>query len=319
MIVRDLVQEYTVKNNARFLRLGMSPDGVYTARILTPGGERELSDRNLKRLEQLIKLKYNLSMPAGYRLGESVITETSGYSLSGSYTDDLVISKIWLAHELAKVLKEAGVDSVPAAYVLGSWYGNQSIILRKMGVPIDQIINVERNPQWSKTGQQIQQAMGIGGIKNWAIDANRVSFRRLGSPGVVINTSTNDMPDHGWFDHIPQGTLVVLQGRDKEPPGAEHNYKSPEEILELYPLDNILYQGTRHLQDPETDYDRHMVIGIKGPNQLRELTFMGMSQCTKDCSGHKAGYAWSKQRGGAHAASWSPSFNKGAEIAAAGY
>jgi hypothetical protein len=53
--------------------------------------------------------------------------------------------------------------------------------------------------------------------------------------------------------------------------------------------------------------------------KLDELSFMGMSQCTKDCSGHEAGYAWSKQRGGANAASWSPSFNKGAAIAAAGY
>jgi hypothetical protein len=318
MIVQDLV-EYTVKQNSRFLRLGMSPDGVYTARILTPAGEREIQDRDLKRLEQIVKLKYNLELPAGYRLGESVIAETSGYSLSGSYTDDLVISKIWLAHELARVLKQAGIDSVPAAYVLGSWYGNMSTILRKMGVPIDTIIDVEQNREWSKQGQKIQQAMGVEGVKSMAADANRIDFRKLADPGLVINTSTNDMPDHGWFDHIPEGTIVVLQGRDQEPPGAEHNYKSPEEILELYPLDKVLYQGTRHLQDPETDYDRHMIIGIKGPNQLRELTFMGMSQCTKDCSGHRAGYAWSKQRGGAHAASWSPSFNKGAEIAAAGY
>lgn len=53
--------------------------------------------------------------------------------------------------------------------------------------------------------------------------------------------------------------------------------------------------------------------------QLDELDFMGMSQCTKDCSGHEAGYAWSKAHGGASAASWSPSFNKGAEIASLGY
>ena len=125
MRANEFVQEYTVKQNSRFLRLGMSPDGVYTARILTPAGEREIQDRDLKRLEQTVKLKYNLELPAGYRLGEE--------------------------------------------------------------------------------------------------------------------------------------------------------------------------------------------------QQLDELDFMGMSQCTKDCSGHRAGYAWSKQRGGAHAASWSPSFNKGAEIAAAGY
>lgn len=52
--------------------------------------------------------------------------------------------------------------------------------------------------------------------------------------------------------------------------------------------------------------------------QLDELTFMGMSPCTKDCSGHRAGYEWSKRRGRANAASWSDSFNRGAAIAASG-
>lgn len=53
--------------------------------------------------------------------------------------------------------------------------------------------------------------------------------------------------------------------------------------------------------------------------QLDELMFMGMSPCTKDCSGHAAGYQWSKDRGGVHSASWSDSFNRGAAIAAGGY
>ena len=52
--------------------------------------------------------------------------------------------------------------------------------------------------------------------------------------------------------------------------------------------------------------------------QLNELTFMG-SQCTKDCSGHRAGYNWSVARGRKSAASWSNSFNKGAELAATGH
>ena len=124
MRANEFVSEYTAKQNNRFLRLNMDTNGVYTARILAPGGEVQVRDNNLKRLEQIVKLKYNLELPAGCRLGEE---------------------------------------------------------------------------------------------------------------------------------------------------------------------------------------------------QLDELDFMGMSKCTKDCSGRRAGYAWSKQRGGAHAASWSPSFNKGAEIAAAGY
>ena len=47
---------------------------------------------------------------------------------------------------------------------------------------------------------------------------------------------------------------------------------------------------------------------------VTELSFMG-SQCTKDCSGHRAGYAWSQARGSVPAASSSASFNKGAAIA----
>lgn len=47
---------------------------------------------------------------------------------------------------------------------------------------------------------------------------------------------------------------------------------------------------------------------------LNERGFMG-SLCTKDCSGHRAGYAWSKARGGKRANSWSPSFNNGAALA----
>ena len=50
--------------------------------------------------------------------------------------------------------------------------------------------------------------------------------------------------------------------------------------------------------------------------QLAELQFRG-SECTKDCSGHRAGYEW-WQRNRRDPQSWSPSFNKGAAIAATG-
>lgn len=50
--------------------------------------------------------------------------------------------------------------------------------------------------------------------------------------------------------------------------------------------------------------------------QLDELSFLG-SPCTKDCSGHRAGYEWYKRKQRAPN-SWSPSFNKGAGLAAAG-
>lgn len=51
--------------------------------------------------------------------------------------------------------------------------------------------------------------------------------------------------------------------------------------------------------------------------QLNELMFKG-SQCTKDCSGHMAGYEWSIRKAGRVPNSHSPSFNKGAAIQRSG-
>ena len=49
-------------------------------------------------------------------------------------------------------------------------------------------------------------------------------------------------------------------------------------------------------------------------DELNELEFLG-SPCTKDCSGHRAGYAWSQSRGGQVAQSpFSPSFNTGSQL-----
>ena len=54
-----------------------------------------------------------------------------------------------------------------------------------------------------------------------------------------------------------------------------------------------------------------------GDQQLDELSFLG-SPCTKDCSGHRAGYNWSAKKGNVDAASWSDSFNRGAHLRATG-
>lgn len=49
---------------------------------------------------------------------------------------------------------------------------------------------------------------------------------------------------------------------------------------------------------------------------LTELTFGG-SRCTKDCSGHKAGYRWALRKGYASSSSKSPSFDAGSKIGSA--
>jgi len=64
--------------------------------------------------------------------------------------------------------------------------------------------------------------------------------------------------------------------------------------------------------------DSYIAFNHSDLSQLNELTFKG-SPCTKDCSGHRAGYDWSMRKGGVDAPSWSPSFNTGASLFKNGY
>jgi len=184
------------------------------------------------------------------------LDESSGYSLEGSFTPDLVFSKLWLIRELAKVAPK--VDTV---YALGSWYGNLALLLdRYPRVQARKVINVETNPGFLKGSKQLLDKHRVNNVEYMLKDANELDYRQLGTNGVVINTSLTDMPGTDWFKNIPAGTLVVLQARDHDP-GKQ--FAGPQDIEQEFPLNQVLYSGSLDLEDPETEYTRFMVIGIK--------------------------------------------------------
>ena len=107
---------------------------------------------------------------------------------------------------------------------------------------------------------------------------------------------------------------------DADDNGANFN---PESRAKLY--DRLVQRyskalGYRAFRADNGDIVIYELSRIKpgvAEEQLDELSFLG-SECTKDCSGHRAGYDWSKRKGLRQANSWSPSFNKGAGLAVAG-
>lgn len=84
-----------------------------------------------------------------------------------------------------------------------------------------------------------------------------------------------------------------------------------------------IYSLIKDLRDLGFEYDLtrpdHLVpitLDSVITDRLDELTFKG-SECTKDCSGHQAGYNWYIKKGRLPN-SHSSSFNKGAALRAAG-
>ena len=198
---------------------------------------------------------------------------------------------------------------------------------------------------WHGSRQKIpmlepRQSVDTGG----AVGSNQNAIYATSDPKIAIAMGlTTAGSDTGMFPNDPQmvlfsgkirkGEYVYLHklpfnGPDGKPQfvqgGNSREFHSipgvegikPIEIKEI-PVNkylNLIRKAT--LSDLKLR-KKYMKQGVK-EEQLDELTFMG-SQCTKDCSGHRAGYNWSVSKGRKSAASWSNSFNKGAELAATGH
>jgi len=176
------------------------------------------------------------------------LVEFSPLTMQGSFESGLILNKLWLLHQLQKIQ-----DQFSTIYILGSWYGNMSILLAKSQIQYNHIVNVDSDPRVVRGSQRIARAMGLDDrIEPMVQDANQLDYRQLDQDGLVINTSCHDMDNRGWFDHIPAGVLVALQSRDD----VDHD-------LSEYDLSQTLYQGQRSAQDPETDYRSVLRIGVK--------------------------------------------------------
>jgi hypothetical protein len=176
------------------------------------------------------------------------LLEFSPSTLQGSFESGLILNKLWLLHELRKIQ-----DQFSTIYILGSWYGNMSILLNRSGIQYDHIVNVDRDASVVRKAHRMAQILKIDDrIEPMIKDANRLDYRQLDEDGLVINTSCHDMENRGWFDHIPAGVLVALQSRD-----------DVDDDLSAYDLSRTLYQGSRSARDPETDYKSLLRIGVK--------------------------------------------------------
>lgn len=182
--------------------------------------------------------------------------ESSGYSLQGSFTRDLTASKVWLMTELARIK-----PTITTLYILGSWYGNLALYMTlDPVVKVKKFINVETDQNMLNQSQRMMNHIGASNVEYMFKDANDLDYRQLGMDGAVVNTSLTDMDGSKWFRNIPDGTLVAMQARDHDP---GYQYHSTDDILQKFPLSQVMYQGSLKLQDPETKYRRFMVIGRK--------------------------------------------------------
>ena len=186
--------------------------------------------------------------------------EASPSTLGGSFTPDLVTSKLWLARKVKAIMAKTDVKKYRTVYVLGSWFGNMAIFLQQKGVEFDRIVLVDINRDWMKISQDLLEPIQDK-LETRVEDANKLRYK-IEQPILVINTSCNEMPNTGWLDRIPAGSTVALQARNSVQ-SVDVSTDTVEQFDNEFPLSDVFYLGERKLTDPEVNYKRFMKIGIK--------------------------------------------------------
>ena len=188
------------------------------------------------------------------------LAEINASTLAGSDSANLNLERFWAIATLAQIKNHFDV-----IYILGSWYGNVSLLLFMLDryVSFDRIINVDVNADSLEQGQHRLDQLGLDNkTEPMHLDANKLDYRQLGSNGLVVNLSCHNIKGSAWLEHVPAGTWVVLQGRNQDP-GAVNQFDSLDKFDSAYPLSRTAYQGTLDLQDPDGTYQQYMKIGVK--------------------------------------------------------
>lgn len=177
-----------------------------------------------------------------------------------AFSQGQVESKLWLCENLEKI---NWVDK-PNIWVLGGWQGIMSfLLLSRRNISINQIKSFDVDPSCEPIADTINNTWVIDNwkFKAYTKDCNFLDYTT--NPDIVINTSTEHFQNQKWFDDIPSGTLVCIQGNDLNHEDHFSHYKTFDHFNETFKFRNIMYQGEKDFIYPEFKFTRYMIIGIK--------------------------------------------------------
>ena len=175
-----------------------------------------------------------------------------------SFSNGQVDSKLWLCRELEKLNWTSQLT-----HILGGWYGVLGfLLLSREQFQVKRVESFDMDPTCQPIADMINENWVI---KDWQFKAHTAdcNYTLPGHPDLVINTSTEHFDSTDWFNNIPSGTRVILQGNNM-PHDDHHVYSgSLEDFENYYKLSSVVYRGSLDFNYPEWSFTRFMIIGIK--------------------------------------------------------
>ena len=184
-------------------------------------------------------------------------------------------SKMWLVNELKNTKLNLGT-----IYLCAGWYSTLATMLFESGIQLKKIRSFDLDPSCVEIAEVFNKPWFVDDWKfkaitsdifdityeehtwqHWSNANNRMSYPITDVPDTIINTSCEHIENFkNWYDKIPMGKLVVLQGNDYFEIEEHVNCASDlHEFSNKSPMSTVLYQGELKL----SKYTRFMKIGIK--------------------------------------------------------
>lgn len=177
-----------------------------------------------------------------------------------AFSNGQIDSKLWLCTELEQLF-----ESIDTIWIYGGWYGITALLLRSRDrIKIKKICSFDIDPAVEKIADTINENWVF---KDWQFKAFTDDCNSLKpteqTPDLIINTSTEHFESMEWWDNIPKGKIVALQGNNMKHDDHVIHFSNLTSFVNRFPVTSILYQGQLDFAYPTWKFTRFMLIAVK--------------------------------------------------------
>jgi len=189
------------------------------------------------------------------------------------FSQGQIKSKLWLLNELKKTKLDLGT-----VFICAGWYCTLATMIFESKLNVKEIRSFDVDPSCLKIAEIFNKpwVMQDWKFKPATYDIHDIDYdsfdysvmrtngtecKLTSSPDTIINTSCEHIRDFDkWYNKIPNGKLVILQGNDYFELNEHINCSADQDSFsEKAPMTDVLYLGTIDCDK----YKRFMKIGIK--------------------------------------------------------
>jgi len=176
---------------------------------------------------------------------------------ANAFSHGQITSKLWLCQELEQLAWTSNYTQV-----YGGWHGLVSfLLLSREKFQVNRIESFDMDPSCEAIANLINENwLKQGKFNAYTEDCN---IPMLGIPDLVINTSTEHFSSLAWFDKIPKGTRVALQGNNMAHDDHVVHSNSLTDFANQFKLADVAYSGSRDFKYPTWSFTRYMIIGTR--------------------------------------------------------